>query len=392
MKKVQLLHVASFVGNIGDNANHNGTYSLLKSNLADELHFNQVEIRDFYYKKRFFDESFVDLVNKHDICLIGGGNYFELWVENSATGTSIDLRPELLAKIKKPLVFYSLGVDAGQGVSEERLERFKRFLDEIFKHPQMRVSIRNDGSAATVKKYLGASYLEKMSIVPDGGFFVEVDDCKHPELGEKKRNIVINLAGDMLERRFPGGSGGSSGQNSGDENSYLDFLTTFSNSLSVVLEKNEDLQLVFVPHIFRDVRVFGDLLDCFSDPIRRQRISIAPYLQGAGAERYLFDTYRKADLSLGMRFHANVCPIGLGTPSIGLVCYPQVHLLYEELGILDRTIDVSKKGFESGLTQLIETSLREEQAIRERYSKITKQLKQQVCNFHKQIGELIAGN
>ena len=44
-----------------------------------------------------------------------------------------------------------------------------------------------------------------------------------------------------------------------------------------------------------------------------------------------------------MRFHANVCPIGLGTPTIGLVNYPQVKLLYEELNLENRFVDVRER-------------------------------------------------
>ena len=64
----------------------------------------------------------------------------------------------------------------------------------------------------------------------------------------------------------------------------------------------------------------------------------------AGLASFL-QSYRGFDLVLGMRFHANVCPIGMGVPTRGLLSYPQLDYLYDELGMKDRLIDVRKSGF-----------------------------------------------
>jgi polysaccharide pyruvyl transferase WcaK-like protein len=56
---------------------------------------------------------------------------------------------------------------------------------------------------------------------------------------------------------------------------------------------------------------------------------------------------------LGMRFHANVCALGLGIPTIGLVNYPQIQFLYEELNCLDRAFSVHEPGFSKPLRELI---------------------------------------
>ncbi len=58
-KKLNVLHLASFSGNIGDNANHIGTRSQFAKNLDFELFFTELEIREFYWRQRLFDEEFV---------------------------------------------------------------------------------------------------------------------------------------------------------------------------------------------------------------------------------------------------------------------------------------------------------------------------------------------
>lgn len=380
-KKLRVCHVASFGGNVGDNANHNGTYQLLRRNLEADLTFTQVEIREFYYKQKSFDQSFVSLVNNHDLCLIGGGNYFELWVEDSCTGTSIDLSIELLNKITTPLVFYALGVDAGQGVTDSRLRRFQSFLDSVFANEHMLVSVRNDGASATIEKYLGKPYLERISLAPDGGFFTSVQDTTHPEILPHRQVIAINLAGDMPDTRFPGATSKCHDLSS--------FISEFAEVCTELLESQPDIDLLLIPHIYRDIGVYSLLFDHLPDSLRRFRMTMAPYLHGAGSEKYIFDLYKKSTLSLGMRFHANVCPIGLGTPSLGLTCYPQIAHLYRELGCPERAISVQKPHFKNGLLESINTSLERRDEIQRQYSAIRVDLEQRLSSFHRKIRDLL---
>ena len=53
MKKLKTLHLASFEGNIGDNANHNGFYKHLQQNKLFTFNIDKLEIREFYWKKNF---------------------------------------------------------------------------------------------------------------------------------------------------------------------------------------------------------------------------------------------------------------------------------------------------------------------------------------------------
>ncbi|MDF2500961.1 MAG: hypothetical protein K0Q77_1675 [Anaerosporomusa subterranea] len=379
--QLNVLHLASFEGNVGDNANHIGTRSKLGVNLDFEVQYTNLEIREFYWKKRSFDNDFVSLANKHDLVIIGGGNYFELWVPNSFTGTSLDISNTILNKITTPILFYSLGCDVGQGVSNDNLQKFRQFLDHILGSSKYLVSVRNDGSLGTIDKYLGKEYAERIDCVPDGGFFTIVKDFLHPELPNEKnlKTIAINLAGDMLDVRF-----NNSEINSSDI-LYEEFLQLFGNFLNNLFMDREDARVVFIPHIFRDLDIISDVLKQVEDIHRRKHIAVAPYLHGSGAQEYIFDLYRKCDLVLGTRFHANVCPIGLNTPTIGLVNYPQIQLLYEELGMPQRTIQVNKREFDVKLSSFVNYSLENLECIRHDYSEIQKKLDENLLSFHMKI-------
>ena len=182
-KKLRVLHIASFIGNVGDNANHKGSGFLRNQLLDYEFEITRKEIREFYWKEWIFNsEDFVKEANSYDLVMIGGGNYFELWVENSKTGTSIDLDLEYLKKINTPILFYSLGCDLGQGVSQANVDKFRIFMDYLTNSGKYFVSVRNDGSLENIKKIYADRYKNKISEIPDGGFFTNVPNLNHYEI------------------------------------------------------------------------------------------------------------------------------------------------------------------------------------------------------------------
>ena len=152
MLPMRILHLASFSGNIGDNANHMGFRPWFAAQVGREVTWTNCEIREFYWKERAFDADFVTIANSYDALVVGGGNYFELWVENSPTGTSIAISLEDFDKIRVPIFFNALGVDSGQGVPEKSKQNFTRFLSKLLSSDQYLVSVRNDGAVDTLRE------------------------------------------------------------------------------------------------------------------------------------------------------------------------------------------------------------------------------------------------
>lgn len=330
-RTLRVLHLASFAGNIGDLANHAGARRMLAERLGFALAFTNMEIREFYWKQRSFDEVFVEYANSFDLLIIGGGNYFELWVDHSATGTSIDITPERFARLTVPTVFFALGVDTGQGYSAQSQQRFSAFMATALGRRDMFVCVRNDGSSRALREVLGEETAARIPTMPDGGFFANPSGCRTAQ-GDSGR-IGINIAGDMLERRFDRGL------------STEDFLRELAEACRDLMDARSELRIDLMPHIWRDSALIAQLLPMIPDPYLRRRVAVGRLEPGETGLASFLQSYRDFDLVLGMRFHANVCPIGMGVPARGLLNYPQVEHLYEELDLQDRLVDVRDAGF-----------------------------------------------
>jgi hypothetical protein len=249
----------------------------------------------------------------------------------------VSIPDEVLDSLHVPVFINALGVDDAQGYTDETLGRFRRFLGRLLASPQYLVSVRNDGALDALGRHAAGLPIERVLHLPDGGFFAAYQPGPR---GEGIR-VGVNLAGDMLDQRFPGG----------DLLDYRGFLAEMAGVFSRLSQARQDLHLTFFPHIFRDLAVCADLLSLLPDQLRRDRVRVAAYDSGPAAAAEAFGEYLACDAVLAMRFHSNVVPIGHGVPAIGLYCYDQVARLYGELHNPDGVVKVNEKGFGSTLLE-----------------------------------------
>ncbi len=377
-RNLRVLHLASFAGNIGDLANHAGARRMLAEQLGFALEFTDLEIREFYWKHRSFDDAFVDYANSFDLLIIGGGNYFELWVDHSATGTSIDITPKRLAKLNVPTLFFALGVDTGQGYSAQSAQRFNDFMLTALDRRNFFVCVRNDGSTKALREVLGDKTAEQILTMPDGGFFADPEGCRQAE-GDSGR-IGINIAGDMLERRFDRGL------------KTEGFLRELADVCRALMDAKPDLRIDLMPHIWRDSVLITQLLPMIPDSYLRRRVAVGRLEPGETGLAGFLQNYRSFDLVLGMRFHANVCPIGMGVPARALLNYPQVGHLYEEMDMSDRLIDVRDADFGKPLVDAVLSDLFDLPAQRKLCIDRVAQLRQQAHTTLFKIDEWLHQN
>jgi len=338
---MRILHVASFRGNVGDNANHAGFRPWCERLIGCRADWVEFEIRDVYRKQRAFDEKFATLANDCDLVVYGGGNYFELWVEQSPTGTSLAIPNDVFSSIDTPMFFNALGVDDAQGFTPETLSRFKDFLRGILSSSQCMVTVRNDGAMGTLKVHASDLPIDRVLTLPDGGFFARYPATLRVHSG---LSIGINLAGDMLFRRFPGGG----------HHTSESFLSELAEWMTRRWTVDATVSFVLLPHIYSDLQVCAALLALLPDKLRRERVRVAAYNTGPYAAEAVFGEYGACDVILGMRFHANVVPIGHGIPTIALCCYAQVERLYSELSIPEYCVDVTRPGYASGINTILD--------------------------------------
>ena len=343
---MNILHIASFTGNIGDNANHLGFRSWFENLTEAEVNWSELEIREFYWKKRFWDESFVEYANTFDLIIIGGGNYFELWVDRSPTGTSIEIEPELYRQIETPVFFNALGVDPGQGADGSSIEKFRTFIN-VIKEKNGIITVRNDGAMSNLKKYVGEDILKYIHEAPDGGFFINSCIEEKQKKVKDQRLIGINVASDMAEVRFKEFEDGVEG-----------FSKEFANSITKISEQKDNCEFVFFPHIFRDLDVINKIINHLPDELRRKHLTVNEYSTGNEAAINTFSQYKACDVILGSRFHSNVCAISLGVDVYGLFNYIQIENLYKGLQQEEHLVDVRKPGFSKELIEKVLSSLK----------------------------------
>src|SRR5690606_23266831 len=128
------------------------------------------------------------------------------------------------------------------------------------------------------------------------------------------------------------------------------------------------INIVFLPHMYQDIKIISEIIKYIKDVYRRTRISIAPLLNGnLNGGQYIFSLYKKMDLILGMRFHSNVCSIGQNIPNIGLITYHKHGYLFDEIGLSDRALYVNDPDFFTKLLVKTKEDLTKLDEIRDRY-------------------------
>jgi polysaccharide pyruvyl transferase WcaK-like protein len=368
--KIKVAHLASFTGNLGDIANHRGFREWFANTLDVEIDWSEFEIRDFYRQTSSFDQNLAIAWNLYDLVVIGGGNYLELWPENSRTGCSIDLPPELLSMISVPVYFNALGLDDGQGVSKSARENFSNFFNYVLTNKNCLVSLRNDGSRETLESVFPEFKNKKYYVTPDHGFFALQKNFYRQEVRVKERTVIgINLAQDMPGLRF--------------KESKSEFLKHFSN----VLQEIEFDKLIFFPHIFSDVGIIYELLDVLPDDIRRSKCSIAPYGCRQEDVETLFNYYTSLDLMLAMRFHANILPISIGIPTVGISTYPQISKLFKELELDDWVENIHEFGWSKRLIAKVNRYYNEPERAVFDFAKVQPEIVRQRAAFSSSMRE-----
>lgn len=372
MRNIKALHIASFMGNVGDNANHNGLRNKLKNIFYNNnIIFDELEMREFYQSwnlRNFNSEEFINLANKYDLIIIGGGNFFELKWDYSCTGTTVNMSIETLDKISTPILFFGLGCDIAKGASHDATSKFDKFLEYLTSSHKYLVTVRNDGSYKTINKLYGNKYDNKVHRVIDGGFFVKTKTPYLPGINNTKF-IGLNIVSDMKEIRF------------NDNITFEQFIKNMASVINKFLKEYNEYKIILFPHIYSDLEAIYKLVNEIEDIYRRTRIIVAPYLAGKGSEEYIFGLYKKCDVILGMRFHSNVCAIAQDIPTIALSSYKKINDLYLELNLEERVVNVNVEGFDKILYRELINTLQNIDNIIENYSRINKEIEEEFQNF-----------
>ena len=248
-KKFLVSHMASFQGNVGDIASHKAFRSWFESLFPNlEIQWLDIEIREFYRDTHMGWYIFDEAVSRSDCLIIGGGNFLELWPENSPTGTSLPFSTEKMENFSVPIFLNAVGVDDGQGVGLAARRSFANFINSFVTSNRNLLSVRNDGSLSVVRQFLSPDNWNRCFELPDHAFFTKWPS-QPMDYQESRITVGINLAIDMPELRF-----------SKFNQDPFNFLSQFASSLNQLLDFNNLLDLHFIPHMFSDMKAISYLL------------------------------------------------------------------------------------------------------------------------------------
>ncbi|WP_221071388.1 polysaccharide pyruvyl transferase family protein [Vibrio alfacsensis] len=326
-KLIKILHIASFEGNIGDNASHLGLASIMDEINASYA-IDRLEIRKAYRNyilddKLEFNEKFADLANTYDLVIFGGGGFLDYWVEGSSTGTTIDIEPDILDKISTRILITSVGCNPHRSVPKENYVKFTKFLDYVRSSNNITIALRNDGSVNSIINDFGLNYLDGVVEILDHGYFYS--PSSDGVLPIDKDYVAINITDDQLNMQ-----GGLS-----DNREW--YYKEFELLVSGLAERG--LKSVFVPHIHQDVEAIGKVLSKLPSGLSRTHTVVAPCLQGDKGTDFIFNIYKNANFTIASRYHANVCSMAFNTPLIGLS--PLNRIEYTHAQLLSKNSNVS---------------------------------------------------
>lgn len=166
---MQICHIASHKGNVGDLINHQGFYNnMLPAEVSANI--ERIELRDFYYsynQRRVFDEHLARQLNKCDLVVIGGGGYLDAQWPESETGTTLSLSRQFIDSLSTKVLVNAIGYHEYPGRTNASIcRKFSSFLGYVSQLDNWMVTVRNDGSYERLAFRYGETALHNIKKVP----------------------------------------------------------------------------------------------------------------------------------------------------------------------------------------------------------------------------------
>ena len=364
MKIYKILHTATHTTNIGDGALNYGIQTTLKRRYKN-IDFTDdclMDYENFYGDKRYSKEL-IEKINKFDLLIIGGGGMIEGGRNLKQTGLAYNLPLELLKKINIPIVFYALGFNKFDSNFFFNKNKFKVFLDYVKRNNKILFSLRNDGSLERLKKNYDNLDTSFIHVIPDPGFFIEVEEQKIFKSNHRTK-ILVQLAGDNLDHRF-----------NKIKIFKFDIINKVINNFKIklfckklanvliFLSKKYNSEILLAPHLIRDLNFVCKLKDSFPNKFIRKNISMSPVMLGKLNAKKFFSIYKESDLIIGMRGHSVICGTGLKVPTIGLSSHPKVKDYFVYNNLKKYLINMSDKKFDSKIIDLTDEIFNDKEKI-----------------------------
>ncbi len=309
-------HVYARYYNIGDHALGVGVRNIFARWFSDRLLFKSYNTVDLV-----FDRGIVRELNRTaDLLLVGGGGLI-----HEFGGSWLFKMPDpVIPLLDVPAIFFGLGYNpfrGEKGVSPQVITNLK-----LLQRKAVSFSVRNDGS----RERLAAVGFDAPE-VPDPGFFVDGDYDAPPV---RKPYVCVQLANDAKSLR-------------GFQDDLI--LPGLAQGVRNLLRRG--YSVVLTPHVRADIALSQALIEHLETPPDVHMWNWFDMLREEHTIKALA-YYKHADFVLGMRGHAQICPIGMGTPVVTIANHDKHVGLIGKLGIDPLLVEVSDPHLGDRLVEL----------------------------------------
>lgn len=349
---INVYHIYARQYNFGDYALGVGLRNIFLRYFKPNILFKPIDIHTLE-----FDRQFIDKVNKDaDLVVVGGGGLIHGFAGDR---WMLNLPSELIPEIKVPMLFYGLGYNQFRGeaeLSEEIITNLR-----LLKEKALAFSVRNDKSKEELLR-LGLEFDQ----VPDSGFFVNENIPSRPI---KEKYVIIQLAYDMKERR------------SIQDNSIIEHFAEISKFLLL-----RGYKVVFCPHVRKDSEISDRIIKRVNRPDQVFSWDWYQMIREANTSLGL-SYYKHAEFTISMRGHAQICPIGLGTPVISVISHRKNIDLLKELELEKYSVEIGDIELSQKIKLLVEDVERNREEIKARYQTINEELTKQAQEYLEELSK-----
>lgn len=394
-----MVHLANFnSNNIGNGALIYGTERVLREDASVEIEFKSLAWDDYTFQLKAFDMDFVDFINSTDGLLVGGAVTFGSRSYLKNTGMRLDLPLELWPKIIKPIIFYGVSYRVWKDETYLYLDKLKEVMKYIFSNKKILFAVRNDGTKEFLEQLLGYS-IPQIFIIPDPALFVPTKECFHPEIVEGKKNVILSLNNEDMERRYnvPFGERIESDEKitniindpklSLPEKRKTVLLAELASSLEKIVYKY-DINLILCPHYLDDLEMNFQFFRACKPVFAHQKL-LSTSLLKLNQTQYFYDLYKQVDMSISMRVHSMSPSIGLNTPMLALTSQGRMTEFMDNIDLQENYVDIFSTDFKSQFEIRFDKILNSLSGTKQLFSEKVELMRRDIRCFNKMAFSLL---
>ena len=313
---MNIFHIYAQDYNVGDHLLGHGVQNMFLKWFDSKSLF-----RSFDIHSTIIDEQFIGRINQEaDLLLVGGGGLIhgiDKWMLN--------IEDEMIDEIKKPIIIFGVGYNFFR--TESGMTPVLKESIELMSKKALSFSVRNDGSHERLLDQ-GLYFKE----IPDPGFFLDKTftyNLKKNGENLKGEYVIIQMANDGRACR---------GFNDGFNAAMAGLIKEISPYHNVILIPHLEVDEWLNDEIYGLVKNLPNVFKLsWHDLICREHLQSVICLYGG------------ARFVVGMRGHAQICPIGLNVPVITVATHDKIGGMAKKLGYEFLNVEIDDPNLEEEL-------------------------------------------